>query len=74
MIECDRSTSPCREKSPGCAALTRATKLEATHVANLAEYVKAKATMNVFSKLIGQLCDRIDAKHVSISQAPTSEP
>ena len=32
------------------------------------------ATMTAFSKLIGQLCDRIDAKQVSISQAPTSSP
>lgn len=48
--------------------------LEATRAANLVEYVKAKATMAAFSKLIGQLCDRIEAKQVSISQASTSDP
>lgn len=48
--------------------------LEETRAANLAEYVKAKATMAIFSKLIVQLCDRIDAKQVLISEAPTSAP
>ena len=47
--------------------------LEETRVANLAEYVKAKSTMTVFSKLISQLCNRIDAKQASISPASTSE-
>jgi len=47
--------------------------LEATRAANLAEYFRAMATMAAFFRLIGQLCDHIDAKLVSISEAPTSD-
>lgn len=48
--------------------------LEVTWAANLAEYVKAKVTMAAFSKLIGQLCDQVDATPIPKSQEPPSQP
>lgn len=49
-------------------------QLEVIRAANSAEYVKARATVAAFSRLIDQLCDRIDAKQASKSEAPTSGP
>jgi hypothetical protein len=46
--------------------------LEATHAANLAEYVKAQKTMAALAVLVDELCDRIDA--TTASAPPVSSP
>lgn len=55
-------TDPARKMTQYAMGSLTPLPLDAVYAANLAEYGRARCTMNAFAKLVYELCDRIDAE------------